>query len=118
MKMRICLVALHTLSPVIYSSVLCLNTCEAAWKTLERKFTSLSRSHIQRLKIKLLNIEKKGESVEEYLTKIEDLTDQIVLASTEMDDEDLVLLTLNGLPEEFNSFKTNTRTRSEAISME
>ncbi|KAL6991552.1 hypothetical protein U1Q18_009664, partial [Sarracenia purpurea var. burkii] len=46
------------------------------------------------------------------------LSDQLALASARVDDEDLILRTLNGLSDEYNSFKTNIRTRSGAMAME
>lgn len=42
---------------------------------------------------------------------------QLALASTVIEDEDLVLITLNGLPEESDSFKTIIRAWSKSISI-
>lgn len=39
------------------------------------------------------------------------------LADSLIEDEDLVLLTLNGLPNEYNVFKTTIRARSDPISI-
>ncbi|GMQ04334.1 hypothetical protein CsSME_00049783 [Camellia sinensis var. sinensis] len=55
--------------------------------------------------------------MDEYLTQIKSIADQLALAASPVDDEDLVLLILNGLPDEYNAFKTSIRTRSESISI-
>ncbi|GMP42726.1 hypothetical protein CsSME_00012370 [Camellia sinensis var. sinensis] len=54
----------------------------------------------------------------EYLTQIKEISDQLRLASSTIDDEDLVLLTLNGLPEEYDALKTTIRARVESITMD
>ena len=49
------------------------------------------------------------------MLQIKELFDQWALASSPMDDEDLVLLRLNGLPDEFDALKTTVRARIEPI---
>ena len=56
--------------------------------------------------------------MEEYLSQIEDILHQLALASSWIEDEDLILLTLNGLPEEYDAFKTAIYAKSDVISME
>lgn len=86
-----------TLSPSIFTFVLHLRTSSQVWHMLDKRFTSLSRSHIHQLKIKLRSISKKSNSREIYLSKIKSLVDQLSIASSFVDDEDIVLLILNGL---------------------
>ena len=107
-----------TLAPAIYSSVLHLHSCAEIWTALHKQFTSLFRSSVHQLKNKLNSISKKTDSMENYLSKIKDLVSQLALVSSFIDDEDLVLLTLNGLPDEYDAFKTTIRARSESIRME
>ncbi|KAF5960844.1 hypothetical protein HYC85_002053 [Camellia sinensis] len=45
-------------------------------------------------------------------------TPYLAMAALPVEDEDLVLLTLNGLPTEYNAFKTTIRARPESISLE
>lgn len=56
--------------------------------------------------------------MEDYLNQFKSISDQLALASAPVEDEDLVLLVLNGLPDEYNAFKTTIRARSDPISME
>ncbi|GMQ10680.1 hypothetical protein CsSME_00053589 [Camellia sinensis var. sinensis] len=56
--------------------------------------------------------------MDEYLNQIRNIANQLSFASTTVEDEDLVLLTLNGLPDECEALKTTIRARVEAITME
>lgn len=56
--------------------------------------------------------------MEEYLTEIKEISSLLSLASSSVDDEDLVLLTLNGLPDEYDAFKTAIPARVESITMD
>ncbi|KAF5943563.1 hypothetical protein HYC85_017640 [Camellia sinensis] len=59
-----------TLTPVIYSSILQFHHCSEVWTSLQKCFTSLSRSHVHQLKNKLNSVVKKSNTMEEYLSKI------------------------------------------------
>ena len=56
--------------------------------------------------------------MEAYLFKIKEIVNQLALASVIINDEDLVLLTPNGLTDEFDAFTTSIRSRSEPITMD
>ncbi|CAL5350299.1 unnamed protein product [Camellia sinensis] len=114
--LRSCLIV--TLTPSIYSSILHPKHSTELWFALEKQFTSLSRSHIHQLKNKLSAVSKKTKSMEVYLQEIKDLVDQLALACSPICDEDLILLVLNGLPEEYNALKTTIRAKSEVLTMD
>ncbi|XP_028092800.1 uncharacterized protein LOC114292993 [Camellia sinensis] len=107
-----------TLSPAIYSTMLHLHSYSEVWSALHKRFTALSRSHMHQLKNKLNSVTKKTDSIKAYLTNIKELISQLAFASTFINDEDLVLLILNGLHGEYDAFKTTIRARSESISMD
>lgn len=107
-----------TLSPPIFTSVCSCKSSFDVWISLENRFTSLSRSHIHQLKNQLNRLSKKGHSMEDYLGQVKTLSDQLTLVSSPIDDEDLVLIILNGLPDEYNAFKTTIRARAESISVD
>lgn len=107
-----------TLSPSIYTSVVHLTHCSEIWSLLEKRFTSLSRSHIHQMKNRLNNLKKGSNTMDEFLRQIQEIAEQLSLASAPIDDEDLVLITLNGLPDEFDAFKTTIRARSDSIMMQ
>lgn len=106
-----------TLTPAVFTSVLqCSTSCEV-WTLLTKRFTSLSRSHIHQLKNKLNAVSKKSLSMEDYLLQIKIISDQLALVSSPVEEEDLILIVLNGLPVEYNSLKTAIRARPESITM-
>lgn len=87
-----------------------LFTARDVWIALERRFISLSRSHIIQLKTQLQVIKKGNHSITEYIQKIKHLSDILAAVSCPVDDEDLIIHTLNGLPSEYGPFKTSIRT--------
>lgn len=45
------------------------------------------------------------------------IVDTLATVSSPLEEEDIILYILNGLPSHFNSFKTTIRTRSETITV-
>ncbi|PKU64546.1 Retrovirus-related Pol polyprotein from transposon TNT 1-94 [Dendrobium catenatum] len=60
----------------------------------------------------------KDRSMQQYLTQIKHIVDNIAAAGSKIDNEDIILYTLNGLPTIYNSFKTAIRTSLTPISLE
>lgn len=54
----------------------------------------------------------------DYVQKIKHLSDSLAAVHCPVDDEDLIIHTLNGLPQEYVSFKTSIRTRSSPLTIE
>lgn len=107
-----------TLSSTIYPIVIHCGTSLETWSNIEKRFTTLSRSHVHQLKNRLTATTKGSNTMEGYLQQIKTLNDQLTLAGSQVDNEDLVLITLKGLPDEYRAFKTSIRTRSSPIPME
>ena len=76
-------------------------TNREVWITLEKRFTTLSRYHNNQLKNQLNNRSTKSGPMEDYLQKIRDVANELALASNPVDDEDLVLIAIGGLPDEY-----------------
>ncbi|KAJ8622015.1 hypothetical protein MRB53_030544 [Persea americana] len=93
-------------------------TSRAVWLALERCFASLSRSHIIQLKSQLQTIKKGSLSIDEYVKKIKHIVDSLAAVCSPVDDEDIIIYTLNGLPPEYGPFRTSIRTRSAPILLE
>lgn len=64
------------------------------------------------------NIKKGPQSIIEYVQKIKTISDSLAAVSCPVDEEDLIIHTLNGLPPEYGAFKTAIRTHSSPISIE
>ncbi|KAH7864286.1 hypothetical protein Vadar_027803 [Vaccinium darrowii] len=107
-----------TLSSIIYPVVIHCVTSLETWNNIEKRFTTLSRSHVHQLKNRLTATTKGSNTMEGYLQQIKTLNDQLTLAGSQVDIEDLVLITLNGLSDEYRAFKTSIRTRSSPTTME
>ncbi|KAL7003080.1 hypothetical protein U1Q18_052407 [Sarracenia purpurea var. burkii] len=102
-----------TFSLSIYTMVIssCKNNYEV-WLTLGKKFTSLSRSHVQQLNTRVNSIFKKARSMDQYLSEIKEVVDMLAIASAPVDSEDLILIVLNGFSDEYNVFQTFVRATS------
>lgn len=70
------------------------------------------------MKTQLQSIKKGSQTVSKYIQRIKHISDSLASVSNPIDDEDLILYTLNGLSSEFGPFKTSIRTRSSPILIE
>lgn len=70
------------------------------------------------MKSKLQSIKKGSLSIDEYVKKIKHISDSLTVVCSPVDDEDIIIYTLNGLPPEYGPFKTSIRTRSAPILLE
>ncbi|XP_020687690.1 uncharacterized protein LOC110103360 [Dendrobium catenatum] len=99
-----------TISPTILSYVITASTAKDVWTTLERSLQPASCSRVIQLKNELHHIQMKNLSMQQYLTQVKTIVDNIVASGSQIDPEDIILYILNGLPASYNSFKTSIRT--------
>ena len=108
------------MSSTLIPSILALTVgCSSALdvcKVLENRLSSISRSHVMNLKGELHNIKKGAYSVDLYLQKIKVVRDKLLAVGVIVDDEELLHITLKGLPKEYNAFRSAIRTRSTHVS--
>lgn len=57
-------------------------------------------------------------SIADYIQKLKHIAESLASISCPIDDEDLIIYTLNGLPAEYGSFKTVIRTYANPITIE
>ena len=107
-----------TLSPSILSLTVGCTSALEVWKVLENRFSSISRSHVMNLKGELHNLKKGADSVDAYLRKIKVVRDKLLAVGVILDDEELLHITLKGLPKEYNAFRSAIRTRSTPLSFD
>lgn len=60
-------------------------------------------------------MKKSFESIGQYIQRIKELKDKLANVAVLVDDEDLVIYAWNGLPPEYNMFRTSMRTRSQLV---
>lgn len=107
------------LSPAALAYIVGCDTSKQIWETLERHYSLSSRTNVVSLKSDLHFVSKKpNKSIDNYIKRIKDLKDCLYNVSILVDNDDLVIFTLNGLPSEYSTFKTSMRTRSLPISFE
>ncbi|TYK06402.1 putative mitochondrial protein [Cucumis melo var. makuwa] len=59
-----------------------------------------------------------SESIDKYTSRIKALVDKLAATSVSLEDEEILVHTLNGLLAAFNAFRTSIRTRNDNISLE
>lgn len=97
-----------TLSPVALAYVVGSDTSKQVWEILEKYYSSNSRTNVVNLKLDLQSIIKKsGEPIADYIKQMKEIKDKLANVSTVVNEEDLIIYTLNGHPAEFNTFRTS-----------
>ena len=107
-----------TLSPVILALTVGQKSTRGVWRVLEKRFASVSRSHVMSLHNELNAIKKGVDSIDGYFQKIKQARDRVVVVSVFVDDEELLHIILDGLPSEYDSFSLAIRTRSDVLLVE
>ncbi len=59
------------------------------------------------LKQELHNLQKNKMNINDYFTKVKNLVDALASIGAPVDDEDLMAVTLNGLGNDYNQFRTS-----------
>ncbi|KAL0918373.1 hypothetical protein M5K25_010377 [Dendrobium thyrsiflorum] len=107
-----------TISPAILPYVIHLDSTAAVWSTIERRLHSSNRSRVIQLKNELHNLQMKTLTMSQYLTQIKTIVDNITASGAVLDQEDILLYTLNSLPPSYNAFKTAIRTMLHPIDLD
>ncbi|XP_030931000.1 uncharacterized protein LOC115956865 [Quercus lobata] len=107
-----------TLSPAILALTVGQRFAKGVWKVLEKRFASVSRSHVISLHNELSAVKKGIDSIDGYFQKIKQIRDRLVAVFVILDDEELLHVALDGLPSEYDSFSFAIRTRSDVLSIE
>lgn len=82
------------------------------------KITAHNRSRVIQLENELHNISMKNQIMSQYLTSIKSHVDNISVAGSQIDHEDIILYILNGLPSSYQAFKTSIRTKLTPIGLD
>jgi hypothetical protein len=75
-----------------------------AWDTLVKMYSTNTQARKMQLKQELHNLQKKKMNISDYSTKLKNLADVLASIGAPVDDEDLVVVTLNGLGKDYNQF--------------
>ena len=107
-----------TLSPLILALTVGQKSAKGVWKVLEKRFASISRSHVMSLRNELNAIKNGSDSIDSYFQKIKQTHDKLAVVSVFLDDEEFLHMALDGLPSEYDSFNSAIRTRSDVLPIE
>uniref|UniRef100_A0A2N9ETD4 Uncharacterized protein n=1 Tax=Fagus sylvatica TaxID=28930 RepID=A0A2N9ETD4_FAGSY len=99
-----------TFSPSALTLVLAQTTAQGVWQVLERRYTSLSRTHVWSLKAELDRVKKNNDFITVYLDRVTVIRDKLGSVGVLIDDEDLLHVVLKGLPPEYDAFCSAMRT--------
>ena len=106
-----------TLSTVALSCAIGSHSSRDLWMRLKEQFSTVSKTSIFQMKSDLQHIRKRTANVTQYLLKIKEARDYLSAAGVHFADEDIVILALNGLPSEYNTFRCVVRGRESVISL-
>jgi uncharacterized protein YgfB (UPF0149 family) len=67
------------------------------WDTLVKMYTTNTQAYKMQLKQELHNLYNNKMNINDYSTKVKNLVDVLASIGAPVDDEDLVIVTLNGL---------------------
>ncbi|PRQ17015.1 putative transcription factor interactor and regulator CCHC(Zn) family [Rosa chinensis] len=90
-------------------------SARSLWLTLERRLSTLTRSHVLQLKRRIQTIQMGSLSITDYLQQIKTVADALAAAGAPLDDSDLVAHTLHGLTDDYDAFTTSIRVRSDPV---
>ncbi|PKU60881.1 Retrovirus-related Pol polyprotein from transposon TNT 1-94 [Dendrobium catenatum] len=106
------------ISPPLLPYVLNLDHTHSVWVTIDKRLQSTNRSRILQLKNELHHLTMKDMTMTQYLSLVKSKVDAINAAGSSIDTEDIILYTLNGLPGNYNAFKTSIRINLQPLSLE
>jgi hypothetical protein len=80
------------------------------------RFSTVTKARIFQMKSELQTIKKGSEPVSQYLQRIKDVRD-LSAAGVYFEDDDIVILALNGLSSDYNTFRCMVRGRDNVLSL-
>ena len=107
-----------TLSPSVLAITVGQKSTKGVWNVLEKRFASVSRSHILSLRNELLSIKKGSESMDNFFQRIKEARDRLSSVAVFVDEEELIHLVLEALPHEYSAFYSAIRTCNDVVTIE
>ncbi|CAL8992417.1 unnamed protein product [Prunus brigantina] len=83
----------------------------------DHRFSTVTKARIFQMKSELQTIKKGSEPISQYLQRIKDARDHLSAAGVSFEDDDIVILALNGLPSDYNTFRCMVRGRENVLSL-
>lgn len=106
-----------TISEDAYIEIMTCTNSKDAWDILHDQYDSISKANVMQLKTNLQTIQKGVDDIETYLSKIKTARQRLSSAKIQVSDKEILLITLNGLPVEYNHFKSHIRARPVSVTL-
>ncbi|KAM6552097.1 hypothetical protein CsatB_001905 [Cannabis sativa] len=106
------------MSEGVLASVACFSSSHAVWRALEQKFSSQSKARLLQLKNQFSTIRKGGQTISDYVDKVQAIADSLAVAGSPILDQDLILQLLNGLGPEYDPVVSGITARSDSLTFE
>ena len=84
---------------------------------MKDRFSTVTKARIFQMKSELQTFKKGSELVSQYLQRIKDARDHLSAAGVYFEDDDIVILALNGLPSNYNTFRCMVQGRDNVLSL-
>ena len=107
-----------TLSPSILAFIVGQKSGRRVWKILEKRFASVSWSHILSLRNELMSVKKGLESMNTFFQWIKEIHDKLGVVVVCVDQEELIHLALKALPPEYDACCSAIQTRNDVVTLE
>ncbi|XP_004300970.1 PREDICTED: uncharacterized protein LOC101292509 [Fragaria vesca subsp. vesca] len=106
-----------TLDEDIVNVIIGYKTSRQAWLALHERFSTVSRVNIMQLKTELRTLRKGAETIEKYLQRVKNARDQLLSVGVTIPDEDIIIVILNGLPDEYSTVRTVIEGRENPVTL-
>ena len=88
------------------------------WVALEQRFGGVSVAHIHQLRSRLHSAQKGDLTILEYIQHIKTISDSLMAAGAPVSESDLIVVTLNGLSDDYESFIDSIMLRISSTSLD
>lgn len=90
-----------TLSDESIAHVLGSKTANEAWVNLQDRYALVSKARVNTLKINFQTMKKGGSYIDQHLSRLKNIKDQLIAAGEVFSDNDFIVAVLSGLPREY-----------------
>ncbi|TQD79325.1 hypothetical protein C1H46_035162 [Malus baccata] len=97
--------------------VLSCKKAHAARFNLQDHYASISKARVNTLKTEFQTLQKGGDSIDQYLSKLRSIKDQLIAANESVSDNDFVVAALSGLLREYSTIRIVILTRDNSITL-
>ncbi|KAK0601981.1 hypothetical protein LWI29_029278 [Acer saccharum] len=95
-----------------------LSTSHAAWKSLEKRYASQSKTCILQLKNQLHNTKRGDLSISDFVDKITHIVDNLALTGKPDDDDDLITIIMNNVGLAYEVTVNSAQAQDTSISLD